>query len=93
MNASKMLRVGIAVVAVSLAVGAGTARAGSPPPPVAGCGNGLSPTYSPALEALVSSSTQGNVNGDGWVCVNSAGYENSNGHFDKIVIVDNTVPL
>jgi hypothetical protein len=91
-NARKMLRVGTAVVVASLALGAGTARAENPPP-VAGCGNGLSLVYNPSWEALIAAATQGHVNGDGWVCENSSGFDNSQGNFDAHVVIDNTVPL
>ena len=92
MNANKIVHGGAAVVAASLTLGAGVAGAENPPP-VAGCGNGLSLIYSPSYEALIAASTQGHVNGDGWVCLNSSGFDNSNGHFLAKVIVDNTVPL
>jgi hypothetical protein len=91
-NSKKMLRVGTAVVVASLALGAGTARAENPPP-VAGCGNGLSLVYNPSFEAAVAAATQGHVNGDGWICENSSGFVNSQGNFDAHVVIDNTVPL
>lgn len=81
-----------AVVAASLALGVGTARAENPPP-VAGCGNGLSLVYNPSWEALIAATTQGHMNGDGWVCLNTSGFDNSNGHFNAKVVIDNTVPL
>jgi hypothetical protein len=87
-----MLRVGTAVVAAALALGASTARAENPPP-VAGCGNGLSLVYNPSFEAFIAAANQGHVNGDGWVCLNSSGFDNSNGHFEKVVVIDNKVPL
>ncbi len=87
-----MLYASTAVVTASLALGAGTAGAANPPA-VAGCGNGLSLTFSPFLEGVVAGSTQGHVNGDGWVCLNRAGFDHSNGNFQRVVIVDNTVPL
>jgi hypothetical protein len=86
-----MLGVVTAVLTASLALGAGTAHAEDPP--VAGCGNGLSLTFSPSLEGLLADLEQGPVNGDGWVCVNSAGLENNNGIFDGIIVIDNVVPL
>jgi hypothetical protein len=91
-NVKKMLRVGAAVVTASLAFGAGAAHATNPPP-VGGCGNGLDLFFSPAFEEIVASSTQGHVNGDGWVCLNRSGLDNSNGHFNLVVVIDNTVPL
>jgi hypothetical protein len=87
-----MLHVGTAVATASLAFGTGTARAENPPP-VAGCGNGFSLVYNPSFEADIAAATQGHVNGDGWVCLNSSGFNNSNGHFGARVVIDNTVPL
>ena len=91
-KARKVLGVGAAVVTASLALGVGTASAENPPP-VAGCGNGLSLIYNPSWEAAIAAGNQGHVNGDGWVCENSAGFNNSNGNFLAHVVVDNTVPL
>ena len=51
------------------------------------------PIYNPSFEAAIAAATQGHVNGDGWVCENSSGFDNSNGHFIAHVVVDNTVPL
>ncbi len=92
MNARKMLCVVAAVATASLALSAGMARA-EDPPPVAGCGNGLSLIYNPSLEAVIATANQGHVNGDGWVCLNRSGLDNSNGHFNLVVVIDNTVPL
>jgi hypothetical protein len=92
LNARKMFGTGTAVVTASLALAAGAARAENPPP-VAGCGNGFTLVFNPAAEALVAAATQGNVNGDGWICRNSAPRDNSNGHVGFSVVIDNTVPL
>jgi hypothetical protein len=92
LDARKLACVCIALVAAFLALTAGTARADNPPP-VAGCGNGLSLVYNPSWEAAIAASTHGHVNGDGWVCENSSGFNNSNGHFSAHVVVDNNVPL
>jgi hypothetical protein len=49
----------------AMALGAGAASADSVP----GCGEGLALVYGPLLEQAVSDATSGNVNGDGYVCV------------------------
>ena len=56
-------------------------------PPVGDCGNGLELVYNPAIEAFIATATQGNVNFDGWVCVNTKALENGGRNF--IVITDN----
>jgi hypothetical protein len=53
----------------------------------------LSLVYNPSFEAAIAAANQGHVNGDGWVCENSSGFDNSQGHFDAHVVIDNTVPL
>jgi hypothetical protein len=67
------------LAAISLA-GVSSANAAVP-----GCGNGFELTPSPDLEIFLASTTQGNVNGDGFVCLK---FLNGNGRFD-IVIIDN----
>jgi hypothetical protein len=56
-------------------------------------GTALNLVFSPYFEGIVASATEGHVNGDGWVCLNRSGLDNSNGHFNLVVVIDNTVPL
>jgi hypothetical protein len=92
MELSRLIRGGAALATTVLPFAAGTARAENPPP-VAGCGNGLTLVFNPAAEALIAASTQGNVNGDGWICRNNDGLIHSGGHFNFVVVIDNNVPL
>jgi hypothetical protein len=67
-------------LAAILLAGVSSANAAVP-----GCGNGLDLTFNPVLESFLAESTQGNVNGDGFVCLK---FLNGNGKFD-LIIVDN----
>jgi hypothetical protein len=53
---------------------------------VPGCGDGLQLILDPGLEAALAAATQGNVNGDGYVCVRGIGRPGG-----YIVVIDNTV--
>lgn len=57
--------------------------------PDAGCGNGLSLLFNPSHEALISDVQQGNVNGDGYVCVNDTPATKGGRGF--VIIIDNKV--
>ena len=67
-------------------MGAGAGSADSVP----GCGNGFTLVYNPAGEALISAQMHGNVNGDGYVCVNRT--PNTAGGRGFVILVDNDVP-
>ena len=82
-----VLLVSAAVAGVVLAAGAGTASAGDP---VGGCGNGFTLSYRPDIEAFLSDLTQGNVNGDGYVCVNTS--PDDHGGVGIWNVIDNRVP-
>jgi hypothetical protein len=86
------MMLGTAVAAGSLALGVATAGATNPPP-VGGCGNGFTLTYGPSIEALLAAQTHGNVNGDGYFCLNAQGFIHSDGRFTNAIAVDNVVPL
>ncbi len=74
------------VVAMSLTLGGGAASASGAVP---GCGQGLVLVESPFLEGLVAAVTQGNVNGDGFVCIQFAPAEKGGQEF--VIVIDNRV--
>ena len=92
MNVSMLVRSTAAAAISVLAFAAGTARADNPPP-VADCGNGFTLAFRPVLEARLADATHGNVNGDGWICLNDAELIHTNGPVHLVTFIDNTVPL
>ena len=79
---------GCAVAGATIALLAAMAPAASAATPLGGCGNGLTLVENPAYEAAVSAATQGNVNGDGFVCRVDAA--NPRGLH---IVIDNAVPI
>lgn len=76
-----------AVVTAVAAIGAAAAGACAPPPALGGCGKGFTLIYDTTQEGVLADRTQGNVNGDGYVCRQSHASPGGD-----IIIVDNVVP-
>ena len=79
-----------AALSAIVAVAAGTGSASAKPPP-GGCGNGFELRFDPSLEAFLSGQTQGNVNGDGFVCFKFTGQGARPAGMGQSIVVDNRV--
>ena len=75
---------GCAVAGATIALLAAAAPAASAATPIGGCGNGFTLVENPSGEAAVSAATNGNVNGDGYICLSNFAHPRGLG-----IIVDN----